>query len=180
MSFIIPPSAVTSTSSIIIKITTVHPFATSWPSSPKGDARTLRDLLSVSYGKITILLTGSLRSPPPIRLRRTSPRESVSHDSQVALLPYESCSLASHQRGGNTGVVREVYAVQSLKSDSLKSRASFGNTIPRAAVSRKPKAVQSPVPSPHFPYRAIKTVMPFYPPRKKAADFQVRCFDFYH
>jgi hypothetical protein len=33
------PSAVTSTSSIIIRITTVHPFATSWPSSPKGDAR---------------------------------------------------------------------------------------------------------------------------------------------
>ena len=33
----------------------------------------LRDLLSVSYGMIGILLTGSLRSPPPIRLRRTSP-----------------------------------------------------------------------------------------------------------
>ena len=29
----------------------------------------LRDLLSVSYGMKTILLTGSLRSPPPIRLR---------------------------------------------------------------------------------------------------------------
>ena len=27
----------------------VHPFATSWPSSPKGDARTLRFWLSVSY-----------------------------------------------------------------------------------------------------------------------------------
>ena len=65
MSFIMPPSAVTSTSSIIIRITTVHPFATSWPSSPKGGARTLLDLLSVSYGKITILLIGSLRSPPP-------------------------------------------------------------------------------------------------------------------
>ena len=39
-----PPSAVTSTSSIIIRITLVHPFATSWPSSPKGDARALRDL----------------------------------------------------------------------------------------------------------------------------------------
>ena len=49
MSFIMPPSAVTSTSSIIIRITLVHPFATSWPSSPKGDARTLRDWLSVSY-----------------------------------------------------------------------------------------------------------------------------------
>ena len=45
---------------------------------------------------IGILLIGSLRSPPPFRLCRTSPRESVSHDSQVALLPYESCSLAPH------------------------------------------------------------------------------------
>ena len=33
----------------------------------------LRIHLSVSYGMIGILLTGSLRSPPPIRLRRTSP-----------------------------------------------------------------------------------------------------------
>jgi len=64
MSFISRLSAVTSTSSIIIGITTVHPFATSWPSSPKGDARTLRDWLSVSYGMIRILVIGSLRSPP--------------------------------------------------------------------------------------------------------------------
>ena len=49
MSFVMPPSAVTFTSSIIIILTLVHPFATSWPSSPKGDARTLRDWLSVSY-----------------------------------------------------------------------------------------------------------------------------------
>ena len=34
---------------------------------------TLRDLLSVSYGMISILRIGSLRSPPPIRLRRTAP-----------------------------------------------------------------------------------------------------------
>ena len=33
----------------------------------------LRIYLSVSYSMIGILLTGSLRSPPPIRLRRTSP-----------------------------------------------------------------------------------------------------------
>ena len=33
----------------------------------------LRVHLSVSYGMISILLIGSLRSPPPIRLRRTSP-----------------------------------------------------------------------------------------------------------
>ena len=83
----------------------------------------LRIHLSVSYGMIGILLIGSLRSPPPIRLRRTfhlkvkrltmicaslallqimfavHPRESVSHDSQVALLPYESCSLATPVQG---------------------------------------------------------------------------------
>ena len=50
----------------------VHPFPLRG-TSPQGETRALRDLLSVSYGKITILLTGSLRSPPPIRLRRTSP-----------------------------------------------------------------------------------------------------------
>ena len=33
----------------------------------------LRIHLSVSYSMIGILLIGSLRSPPPIRLRRTSP-----------------------------------------------------------------------------------------------------------
>ena len=61
MSFIMPPAAVTSTSSIIIILTLVHPFATSWPSSPKGDARTLRDLLSVSYGKIGMTMISHLR-----------------------------------------------------------------------------------------------------------------------
>ena len=64
MSFIMPPSAVTSISSVIIILTLVHPFATSWPSSPKGDARTLRIHLSVSYSMISILRIGSLRSPP--------------------------------------------------------------------------------------------------------------------
>ena len=59
----------------------------------------LRIHLSVSYGMISIMRIGSLRSPPPFRLRRTSPRESVSHDSQVASLPYESCSLATPVQG---------------------------------------------------------------------------------
>ena len=83
----------------------------------------LRDWLSVSYGMISMLVIGSLRSPPPIRaapdfhlkVKRLTmicaslallqimfavhPRESVSHDSQVALLPYESCSLATPMQG---------------------------------------------------------------------------------
>ena len=67
-----PPSAVTSTSSIIIILTLVHPFATSWPSSPKGDARTLRDWLSVSYGMISTLVI-SRYAAPPFPLRGTSP-----------------------------------------------------------------------------------------------------------
>ena len=50
----------------------VHPFPLRG-TSPQGETRALRDLLSVPYGMIGILLIGSLRSPPPIRLRRTSP-----------------------------------------------------------------------------------------------------------
>ena len=36
--------------------------------SPQGETRALRDWLSVSYGMMRILVIGSLRSPPPIRL----------------------------------------------------------------------------------------------------------------
>ena len=59
-----PPAAVTSISSVIIILTLVHPFATSWPSSPKGDARTLRDWLSVSYSMISILVISRCAAPP--------------------------------------------------------------------------------------------------------------------
>ena len=75
----------------------------------------------MSYGMISILLIGSLRSPPPIRLRRTSPRESVSHDSQVALLPYESCSLATPVQGAEQPV---------LKVESLQKIASRSFIVP--------------------------------------------------
>ena len=44
------------------------------PAPSWGRSLTLRDYLPVSYSMINILLIGSLRSPPPIRLRRTSPR----------------------------------------------------------------------------------------------------------
>ena len=50
----------------------VHPFPLRG-TSPQGETRALRIYLSVSYGMISILRIGSLRSPPPIRLRRTSP-----------------------------------------------------------------------------------------------------------
>ena len=78
----------------------------------------------MSYGKITILLTGSLRSPPLSGLRRTSPRESVSHDSQVALLPYESCSLATPVQGSEQPM---------LKVESLQKIASRSFIVPPAA-----------------------------------------------
>ena len=44
----------------------VHPFPLRG-TSPQGETRALRDWLSMSYGMISILLIGSLRSPPPIR-----------------------------------------------------------------------------------------------------------------
>ena len=83
----------------------------------------LRDLLSVSYGMKTILLTGSLRSPPPIRLRRTSPcsggrigRSMLSCRDMVApwlsIHSAPACGgkvVAPATKGGNAGVVHEAY-----------------------------------------------------------------------
>ena len=73
----------------------------------------LRAYLTVSYGVISILLIGSLRSPPPIRLRRTSPyaggrinRSMLSCRDMAPLLSIHSAPSkrgkgggASHQRG---------------------------------------------------------------------------------
>ena len=73
----------------------------------------LRDLLSVSYSMISILRIGSLRSPPPIRLRRTSPcsggrinRSMLSCRDMTPWLSIHSPTTkwgkgggASHQRG---------------------------------------------------------------------------------
>ena len=100
----------------------VHPFPLRG-TSPQGETRALRDLLSVSYGKITILLTGSLRSPPPIRLRRAfhlkvkrltmicaslallHPLLSLTHwIFRSLMLPYKSSShSANHVRCASTG-----------------------------------------------------------------------------
>ena len=94
-------SVVTPTSSIIIRITTVHPFATSWPSSPKGDARTLRDWLSVSYVTqypvppiFSFPLEGKSREAGK-GVRGRAPVGSMSLDSRVAELPYESSFFAT-------------------------------------------------------------------------------------
>ena len=83
----------------------------------------LRDLLSVSYGIVSILLTGSLRSPPPIRLRRTSPyaggRINRSMLSCRDMAPRLSIHSPTTEWGGrwwrqppkgeNAGMVPEVY-----------------------------------------------------------------------
>ena len=66
----------------------VHPFPLRG-TSPQGETRVLRAYLSVSYGMISILVIGSLRSPPPIRLRRTSP---------YAGAEYSPTALFSHSK----------------------------------------------------------------------------------
>ena len=92
----------------------------------------LRIHLSVSYDMIGILRIGSLRSPPPIRLRRTSPhpgdrinRSMLSCRDMAPWLSIHSPTTkwgegggASHQRG-NTGVVHEVYDSLFFSSNSL-------------------------------------------------------------
>ena len=99
----------------------------------------LRDILSVSYGMISILVIGSLRSPPPIRLRRTSPyaggrigRSMLSCRDMAPRLSIHSAPAcggkgggASHQRG-NAGVVHEVY--DSLFFSSYLSFPLEGNS----------------------------------------------------
>ena len=92
----------------------------------------LRDGLAVSYGMISILQIGSLRSPPPIRLRRTSPcsggRINRSMPFCKDMAPWLSIHSpttkwgegggASHQRG-IAGVVHEVYDSLFFSSNSL-------------------------------------------------------------
>ena len=59
------------------------------PSRAMSMKSALRIYLSVSYVMKSILLTGSLRSPPPIRLRRTSP---------YAGAEYSPTALFSHSK----------------------------------------------------------------------------------
>ena len=67
----------------------------------------LRDDFAVSYGIISILRIGSLRSPPPIRLRRTSPasggRINRSMLSCRDMAPWLSTHSAPSKRGKGGG-----------------------------------------------------------------------------
>ena len=79
-------------------LTLVHPFATSLPSSPKGDARTLRDLLSVSYGMISILVISRCAAPPYPATPDFPPKGETTHyDLCVAGTP------SNHVRCASTG-----------------------------------------------------------------------------
>ena len=92
------------------------------PSRAMSMKSALRDLLSVPYGIVSILVISRYAAPPypaapdfHLKVKRLTmicaslallqimfavhPRESVSHDSQVALLHYESCSLATPVQG---------------------------------------------------------------------------------
>ena len=134
ISIIMPPSAVTSTSSIIIIFTTVHPFATSWPSSPKGDARTLRDLLSVSYGKISILLNylPSADTPPIRRHQRGKTPEWYMKYMTLCFSPQISCFPLR----GNA----------SKRQKGVRGRAPIGCSIAVLTANRRPppsEAMQS-------------------------------------
>ena len=80
--------------SFISPLALVHPFPLRGPS-PQGETR--RDgtpLLLLKHAKYSAELA-TFGGSPLSGFAGLSPRESVSHDSQVALLPYESCSLAT-------------------------------------------------------------------------------------
>ena len=62
----------------------------------------LRDDLAVSYGMIGILQVGSLRSPPPIRLRRTSPYSGGRIKDLEASLRKRQCTL--HRQGKDSSL----------------------------------------------------------------------------
>ena len=77
---------------VISRITTVHPFATSWPSSPKGDARSVTGLAFYITWHDKHSVIGSLRSPPPFPLRGTSPYAGGRIKHREAISPYATLS----------------------------------------------------------------------------------------
>ena len=86
----------------------------------------LRAYLAVSYSIKSILLIGSLRSPPPIRLRRTSPYSGGRIKDLAASLRKRQCTLhrqgkrSSHRSYCPTACGGKV--VRSTKGGSPRSR----------------------------------------------------------
>ena len=105
----------------------------------------LRDWLSASYGMISILRIGSLRSPPLSGLRRTAPRESVSHDSQVVLLPYSTAITDSQYFARHC--VPSKY-VRWCDSCSLAPPMQGQNKTPRSLASSAQRIAKNKVPPP--------------------------------
>ena len=83
----------------------------------------LRDLLSVSYVMISTTVISHLRwlFPPfgALRHHLPAPLGSVSHDSQVALLPYELCSLATAERWDNKALKSSPFISSSQHNGAL-------------------------------------------------------------
>ena len=107
----------------------------------------LRVHLSVSYGMISILRIGSLRSPPPIRLRRTSPasggRINRSMLSCRDMAPWLSTHSAPSKRGWqrnwiHRGAPRPANPVTCFPSGKVVAPATKGGLhfLARRAVVR--------------------------------------------
>ena len=71
--------------------------------------------------------------PPPVafppfgalRHHLPAPVGSVSHDSQVALLPYESCSLATAERWDNKTLKNSLLIIDSTVSTGLREQSDL-------------------------------------------------------
>ena len=99
----------------------------------------LRDWLSVSQGLISILVISRCAAPPLSGCAGLSPRESVSHDSQVALLPYESCSLATPSGGQNKTPRNTLFINGSTVSTGYCATACGGKVVAPATKGGMPE-----------------------------------------
>ena len=96
----------------------------------------LRDLLSVSYGLISILMIGSLRSPPPIRLRRTSPASGGRIGFYAFLQRHSSISKQPKGEGISSPAGRLYGFIQTGAFYNLK--APYNNPRARGASNLSP------------------------------------------
>ena len=98
------------------------------PLPPQGETRALRIHLSVSYGMISILLIGSLRSPPPIRLRRTAPHPGDRINRSMLSCRDMAPLLSTHSSPACGGTV----VAPATKGGSISSPAGRLYGFPRA------------------------------------------------
>ena len=153
----------------------------------------LRAYLTVSYGLISILLIGSLRSPPPIRLRRTAPpyaggrinRSMLSCRDMAPWLSTHSPTAprgegggASHQRGnafprpqGGCKGFRRQRRHKKWRPRGRPPRQRSGTSyLPRADPSTRPGGVSRSRTEPLAP-RAVRPGGAINPRGKAASTF---------